>query len=399
MNGFWLLPLVWLGVAGSVLLYYRRDLLAVWQEPVLRYPVMIIESDDWGAGPVEAQAAALNRLVDVLARYRDQNGRHPVMTLALVLAVPDGPAIRLDGQYHRRKLDDPLFIPVRKAIERGRAAGVFALQLHGLEHYWPAGLMASTDPEVRVWLTVDLPGTTEKLPPHLQSRWVDASVLPSRPLDRSTVEAAVNEEVSLYQHLFGQSPCVAVPPTFVWTEDVERAWARAGVEFVVTPGLRSSCRNAAGLPDCDRGPFYNNQPGLGVTYLVRDDYFEPERNHRAERGLAALAQKWTQRRACLLETHRSNFIGDEATRSLAEIDRLYTLALEHYPDLRFVSTAELGHALREGNPAWIEKGFMARLAACLSRVRALRNYWRVARLTGLAWLMNLVAVSLRMNTK
>jgi len=46
---------------------------------------------------------------------------------------------------------------------------------------------------------------------------------------------------------------------------------------VVTPGLRSACRNITGLPDCDSGPIYNNQPGHGVTYLVRDDYFEPER--------------------------------------------------------------------------------------------------------------------------
>ena len=401
MNGFWLLPLLWLGMVGSVLLYYRRDLLAIWREPVLRHPVMIIESDDWGAGPVEAQVAALNHLVDVLTRYRDLAGRHPVMTLALVLAVPDGPAIRRDGQYHRCLLDATVFAPVRQAIERGRAAGVFALQLHGLEHYWPDSLMASTDPAVRAWLTGDLPGTTEKLPSHLQSRWVDASVLPSRPLDRSMVEAAVKEEADLYQRLFGAPPRVAVPPTFVWTEDVERAWARAGVEFVVTPGLRSACRNAAGLPDCDSGPFYNNQPGLGVTYLVRDDYFEPERNHRAERGLAALAHKWVQRRACLLETHRSNFIGDDASaaRNLAEIDRLYALVLERYPDLRFVSTEELGRVLQEGNPAWVEKRFTARLAAWLARARALSGYWRVARMTGLAWLMNLIAVPLKVDTR
>ena len=116
----------------------------------------------------------------------------------------------------------------------------------------------------------------------------------------------------------------------MWTDDVERAWAREGVEFVVTPGLRSACRNAAGLPDCDSGPFYNNQPGLGVTYLVRDDYFEPERDHRAERGLAALAHKWAQRRACLLETHRSNFIGDDARphEVWRKLTGLYTLALE-----------------------------------------------------------------------
>ena len=401
MNGLWLLLLLWLGLIGSVLLHYRRDLLAVWREPVMRYPVMIIESDDWGAGPAAAQAAALNRLVDILSHYRDPNGSHPVMTLALVLAVPDGRAISQDGQYHRLLLDEPLFAPVRQAIERGRVAGVFSLQLHGLEHYWPAGLMASTDPSVRAWLADDAPGTTERLPSHMQSRWVDASVLPSKALDPAAVEVAIKEETHLYQRLFGEQPRVAVPPTFVWTEDVERAWARAGVEFVVTPGLRSACRNAKGLPDCDSGPFYNNQAGRGVTYLVRDDYFEPGRGHRAEHGLRALARKWDERRACLLETHRSNFIGDEAsaTRNLAEIGRLYALVLEHYPDLHFLSTESLGRALREGNPAWVEKSLTVRLAAWLSRARALRNYWRAARLTGLAWLMRLVAVSLRMNTK
>jgi hypothetical protein len=168
---------------------------------------------------------------------------------------------------------------------------------------------------------------------------------------------------------------------------------------VVTPGLRSACRNATGLPDCDSGPFYNNQSGLGVTYLVRDDYFEPERNHRAERGLAALANKWAQRRACLLETHRRNFIGDDASAALnlAEVDRLYALALERYPDLRFVSTEGLGRVLQEGDPVWVEKRFTARLAAWLVRARGLRGYWRAARVTGLAWLMNLIAMPLKVD--
>jgi len=397
MIGFGLLLLLWLGLVGSVLLYFRRDLRAIWREPVMRYPVMVVESDDWGAGPVAPQAAALNRLVDILSRYRDQNGRHPVMTLALVLAVPDGPAIRQDGQYHRLLLDGPLFAPVRQAIERGRAAGVFALQLHGLEHYWPAGLMASTDSTVRAWLADEGPGTTERLPSHMQSRWVDASVLPSEALDPAEVELAIEEEVNLYQKLFGAPPRVAVPPTFVWTEDVERAWARAGVEFVVTPGLRSACRNAEGLPDCDSGPFYNNQPGCGVTYLVRDDYFEPERGHRAEHGQSELVKKWAQRRPCLLETHRSNFIADEASTAcnLAEVDRLYARVLDRHPDLRFASTEELGRGMKGGDPAWVDQRFTVHLLAWLERARALSIFWKAARVTGLALFMNLITATLK----
>ncbi|MEE4237369.1 MAG: hypothetical protein V2I51_11675 [Anderseniella sp.] len=397
MSAIWLLPILWLGVVGGVLLYYRRDLVAVWREPVLRYPVMIIESDDWGAGPVESQAAAFNQLVDVLTRYRDRDGRHPVMTLALVLAVPDGPAIRRDGRYHRIALDDPRYAPVRAAIERGRRAGVFALQLHGLEHYWPANLMSVNESSVSDWLVAEQPQATEKLPSHLQSRWVDATALPSRPLEREAVASAVAEEVRLFERVFGDKPRVAVPPTFVWTAEVERAWAGEGVEFVVTPGLRSACRNASGLPDCDSGPFRNGEPGEGVTYLVRDDYFEPERGHRAERALQALAEKTEQGRPCLLETHRSNFIGDEsvAGNALAEIGRLYDQALVGYPDLRFISVEELGIAIRKNDPGWIEQRPLRCLNVWRARVQNIAGFWRLARLTGLAWLMGMRPASVR----
>lgn len=392
LSMLWLLPVFWACAVAGVLLYYRRGLVAAWREPVLRHPVLIIESDDWGAGPVESQAAALQRLADLLCRHRDRAGRHPVMTLALVLAVPDGPAIRRDGCYHARLLTEALFLPVRKAVERGRAAGVFALQLHGLEHYWPAALMASTDPAVWAWLKEETPERTEKLPSHLQSRWVDATSLPSRALALADVARAAAEEVRLFEQVFGVRPRVAVPPTFVWTEDVERAWAGQGIEFVVTPGLRSACRDATGLPACDTPPLHNGATGQGVAYIVRNDYFEPERGHRAERAVAALANRWRQGRACLLETHRSNFIGHASVTAdaMAETDRLYTMAVAQIPGLRFLSTEELGRAMRQHDPIWIERRVLPRLRAWCARIRGMTRFWRLARLTGLAWFLGLL---------
>lgn len=383
-----LIPLAWLALVTGALLWHRRGLMALWREPLLDQPVLIIESDDWGAGPVEAQTQALHRLVDLLTRYRDATGRHPVMTLALVLAVPDGPAIRRDGVYRRLTLEEPLFAPLREAIARGRQAGVFALQLHGMEHYWPPALLASRDPEVRAWLEAEAPPATERLPAHLQSRWTDAAVLPSRPLPEAAIEAAVREEVALFTRLFGVKPTVAVPPTFVWDERVEAAWARAGVEVVVTPGLRSRCRNAMGLPDCDSGPIVNGQSGSGVRYIVRDDYFEPERGHQAAQGLAALQRKWAQRRPCLLETHRSNFIGDPATReqALGVLAELIEHALQMQPGLRFMDTAALASIYRSGRASPAD--LASRLAAWRARVRELRGFMRAMKLAGLGWLFS-----------
>jgi hypothetical protein len=75
----------------AVLLAFARPLVARWREPVLRHPILIIESDDWGAGPLQ-QAEALTRISAVLQRIRDRSGRPAVMTLGVILEVPDGPA-------------------------------------------------------------------------------------------------------------------------------------------------------------------------------------------------------------------------------------------------------------------------------------------------------------------
>jgi hypothetical protein len=270
----WAVPvlLAWLLFNTLVVAVYRRELLRLWREPVFKHPVLLIESDDWGAGPL-GQATALNDIADVLARHCDRTGRAPVLSLALVLAVPDGPAIAGEGRYHRVALDDPRLAPVLQALRDGASRGVFALQLHGMEHFWPATLMASRDAEVAAWLRQPVPATTERLSSHLQSRWVDAGSLPSSPHAAARIHDAVEEEVRAFARIFGTPPRVVVPPTFVWTREVERAWAAQGLECIVTPGWRYTCRNAGGLPGGDEGPIANGDRFGAVTYLARTDYF------------------------------------------------------------------------------------------------------------------------------
>ncbi len=101
----WLLifAIAWCSLQLLILAAYAKELRALWHEPVLRTPILIIESDDWGAGPLK-QAKALLLLVDKLSGFKDTTGQPPIMTLALVLAIPDGNAIRASGQYCNRTL-------------------------------------------------------------------------------------------------------------------------------------------------------------------------------------------------------------------------------------------------------------------------------------------------------
>ena len=377
------LPAVWL----CILLLFAGPARTAWREPVLRHPVLIIESDDWGPGPPE-HAEALDRLAACLARYRDGTGRAPVMTLGLILSLPDSEAIAATDLsiYHARPLTDPAYAGILAALRRGIQAGVFAPQLHGMAHYWPDALLAVArrDPAVRAWVLAGPGQESERLPSPLQSRWVDASTLPSSPLPEAAIMPAVDEEVALYRSLFGQVPEVVVPPTFVWTEPVEAAWAARGVRALVTPGRRCTGRDAGGLPGCEATPLHNGQTGMGdITYLVRDRYFEPDRGQRAEAGLAALEEKTAQGRPCLLETHRFNFTGAGQEAALAELDRLLSQALQRFPDLRFMSAAELARLYRQAEADGLADDRASRLGAWRHRMAQVPRFTRLARLSGL----------------
>lgn len=376
-----------LALWAGVLLVFAGPLSARWREPVLKHPVLVIESDDWGAGPPE-QAGALVRLSELLQRFRDHTGRPALMTLGVVLEVPDGARIAASNcvEYHGLRLADARFDDVRAAMQAGIAAHVFAPQLHGQCHYWPPAVLAAaqSDDNVRGWLVASEPAATEHLPSQLQSRWVDASSLPSRELAPEAIRRAAASEAADYRAVFGCAPQVAVATTFVWSEAVEAAWAQAGIEVIVTPGHRATCRTVAGQPGCvDRSMLTGERSLSGQTYLVRDVYFEPALGHAAQRLADGLVTRSRQGRACLVETHRFNFL-QAGEASLASLEAGLKAAFAACPTLRFAAPLELARAVRTRDPVWIERRVRPRLAVWRARLDDIPRFRRIARLSGLA---------------
>jgi hypothetical protein len=372
---------------SAVLLAFARPLAARWREPVLRHPILIIESDDWGAGPLQ-QADALRRISTLLQSIRDHSGRPALMTLGVILEVPDGPRIAASNctEYHALPLSDTCFDGVRAAMQDGVKTGVFVPQLHGQCHYWSPAVMtaAQNDSTVRDWLTASEPASTEDLPSALQSCWVDASTLPSRALTPEAIRHAVAAEAADYRAVFGTTPQVAIATTFVWNDAVEAAWAQTGVEAIITPGRRATCRNAAGKPGCEDATMLTGEHSLaGQAYLVRDVYFEPALGHAPQRLVEGLQARSRQGRACLVETHRFNFL-QAPDASLAAFESGLREALEYCPDLRFAAPLELARAIQSRDPAWIETRIKPRLAAWRARLDEIPHFRRLSQLSGLA---------------
>jgi len=257
-----------------------------------------------------------------------------------------------------------------------------------MEHYWPACLMrsASTDERVRRWLTDAEFPATEALPSPLQSRWIDATELPSRPLPIDDVATAATEEIRAFAAVLGAKAEVVVPPTFVWNDAVESAWAHAGASVVVTPGLRNESRGADGRVVASEHAYFNAATGpQGVSYVVRNSYLEPSLGVTHHRTLEVLRSNTLAARPTLVEMHRLNFLGDEGAteHALDEVKRLLESAQAEFPTLRFMSTAELVQHSRERS-ALVERRIRMRVHLFIRRLAGISRLRKLAWATGAA---------------
>lgn len=374
---------LWVGLV----LMFGVPLRVRWLEPVFKQPVLILESDDWGAGPL-AQAPALRTIVEVLNSVKNRAGEHPVMTIGVVLEVANSMALRQPIPYQAIALSDHSQQPILDALLAGFKAEVFTLQLHGQCHYWPATLMAlrDTDERVRAWFAQDGIGWTEALPDAVQSRWTDARTLPSTPHSREVVAAAVQSEIQTWRNLFNRNPVVAVPTTFVWTADVERCWKDAGIRVVVTPGRRYVARNSSGKPGPADKVMCNGERGEGgLRYVVRDVYFEPALGHPPRQLVTGVLARFLLGRPALVEIHRFNFCGPlRDPEALEKLSAALRHVLDEVPHIRFMSTETLAHIFDSNDPEWIEHSYRRRIAVWLRRIREIPRFWKAAKLSGLA---------------
>ena len=229
----------------------------------------------------------------------------------------------------------------------------------------------------------------------MQSRWIDAAELPSKELPIDDVALAAVEEIRTFTAVFGAKPEVVVPPTFVWNDAVESAWAHAGTRIVVTPGLRNESRDANGHVVAGERTYFNAAPGPhGVSYVVRNGYLEPSLGVTHQRTLEALRSNTRAGRPTLVEMHRLNFLDDEraAQHAIDEVKRLLEIANAEFPALRFMSTADLARHSRDRSEL-VERQIRTRLHFLIRRVAGISRLRKLAWATGAAipaWLAYVV---------
>ena len=235
--------------------------------------IVVIESDDWGSIRMPSRKAFekltksgldltsgdslryntndtlagiddLSALFDILRRYKDQHGNHPVFTALSLVANPDFEKIRKYDfqQYFYEPITATLqrYYPTENVFQywqQGIKERLFIPQFHGREHLnvniWMNGLRDG-DQQANAAFNEGMWGYNNKHPSHIS---LQAAFDPETEGDIKIHGQILVDGIKLFQELFGYKPTFFVPPNGILHESLYEVVKLVGINYVFSSRL------------------------------------------------------------------------------------------------------------------------------------------------------------------
>lgn len=340
--------------------------------------IIVFESDDWGSIRMSNKYAFdellkmgyavdkrpyerfdtlespkdLEALFNVLVRYKDTQGNHPIITANMLMVNPDFDKITQSGYdtyyyepiletYRRYFGDDNVLSLMREGINEG----VFMPQFHGREHFnvahWMRGLQNGNEDFLTAF-KFNMCGIAPKVNPQNGNQLMNA-LWANNEEEQSGINRIVADGLKMFERLWGFRSESFVAPCYRWNQSIERVLNEGGVRLIQTirrnnPAYLSSSRY-----------FYQGQHNdLGQTYSIRNCVFEPATNEGGSTVDSLINQVcaiFNQHKIAVFSTHRINYvsgIGEQnRERTLELLDGFLATVLRKYPDVEFISSNKL----------------------------------------------------------
>lgn len=347
--------------------------------------IVVIESDDWGAIRTSSVGAHqtlskkgyvvkdspymldtleadedLCALYDVLVRVRDSNGNHPVVTANMIMGNPDFDRIEDEGfvQYFFEPVQETLDrYPRRGEVERlwkeGYEQSLFYPQLHGREHivYWEwLDQLRNKNEEAVETFKLGMCGVPLNVSKFNLSFYkpiyIDRAELETHGVD---LESLIKEGSELFKETFGYRSKTTVAPNVAWTSQAEEAWSKCGITGI-QGGFLQEVHTSNGVDYISH--YLGETNAHGMRYSVRNCTFEPCRNYDDaywKNTMRQVRRAFLLNTPAIISTHRVNYVGsisqDNRTRGLTQLSALLREIVNSYPDVIFMSSADLGGCL------------------------------------------------------
>ena len=345
-----------------------------WQS---EHPVLVIESDDWGAERVpgpdvirEMQGTGfypknltavcdgierpndVDRLCDVLNSHKD-SGRNPaVITANFVMANPDFLAIResnysvfkakiIDEGWNHEQDSAALW----QSYRNGFRSGLIVPQLHGMLHFCPDEWLR----KLRQGDAVSLKAFSLQM---IGEREDIASVGREGMgaiyhVEAEAINRLVEEGLGAFKRVFGMDSITTIAPCYAWrspeTEEallLQRIRVMQGREYQILPGWKMKAHYLG-----ERGPG-------GTLYLVRNCLLEPvDAMTTVEQCIAQIEESFRSGLPAIICSHRMNYSSRVSTKfrdkGLSTLDGVLKQITKEFPDVEFLSSDKLALRILE----------------------------------------------------
>lgn len=346
-----------------------------------KIPLLVIESDDWGAVRMPSKQAHkelkdlgfnlelcgyaiydsleseedLQALESCLQEVLERSEKMPVITANSIMANPDFEAI-LDLGYqslktyslqesHQKYNGD---LRGYEYFQSMISKGFLLPQLHGFTHvnsnYWLQHLREDF-PDVRALFKSSVYGLSGHLSTCSRLSYFEA-LRATNKKDFEKQEEELKMAVDAFVVNFGMQSKTFIAPNYTWSPRHEKVLADLGII-----GLQGA--QAQRIPASD-GTYqierhYMGSPNqLGQRYLIRNSAFEPATRRNIDWKKKILKEAkiaFTIGAPLVISAHRVNFVGgldkENRERNLGLFKEILLSLIERYPKMKFISSADL----------------------------------------------------------
>jgi len=296
----------------------------------------------------------LEELFEVLLKYKDCKGNHPIITAAVNVANPDFEKISENNfsEYfyepftktlERYPESDRVFLLYKRGIE----LNIFRPEFHGREHL-----------NIKWWLENLKSGNKIFLEAFRNEYWY-VPVKNLLNVSISNLGAAfdiymldeigqqkniINDGVKVFNDIFNYNPILFVPPAQYYNERLEEAIANCGFKMIDVPHLH---KMPLGYGKFKTKLHYMGQKNkYGLKYLIRNVVFEPnmyDNSNCIDGCIAGIENAFRYHKPAIISNHRAAFIGGldlkNRAKGLKALDLLFSKILKRWPEVEFLSAA------------------------------------------------------------
>lgn len=319
-----------------------------------------IESNRYNRYETIESNSDLEYLFEILTRFKDIHGNHPVITPLVCVANPDFKRIK-EADY-----SEYFYEPFTETLKRypehdrvyvlykiGIKERIFMPQFHGREHlnvkHWMADLQSGVKSTLIAFengITGIGPNAAKDIHCDYQAAF-DIDSLD----DLEGLKKIISDGLLLFEKVIGYRASYFTPPNGIFNHQLDEVLKMHGLNLIATAKID---KETLGHGKCkNKLRFFGQANQFGQRYIQRNALFEPSEPAKfdwIQRCINDIEIAFRWKKPAIISSHRVNFSGylfpENRSKSLHDLEMLLSKIIRKWPDVEFISMSELNEILK-----------------------------------------------------